>query len=112
MRVGVDVPIATRVDNASQVVYKSVGMAVDCDATEIEPGLYGIELNTDQSSIYSGEGRSGAGEPAEGLLPSLRSFRSSFTAVLRDGQSMDYAAATDPLSGEVLKIHVTMNVAR
>ena len=112
VRVGVDVPIATRVDNAPQVVYKSVGMAVDCEATEIEPGLFKLELNTDQSSIYSLDKPGAASETTTALLPSLHSFRASFTPILRDGQGAQYAMATDPLSGEQLRIDVALSIAK
>jgi hypothetical protein len=32
--------------------------------------------------------------------------------MLRDGQSTQYTAATDPVSGEVLKIDVTLTVVK
>ncbi len=32
--------------------------------------------------------------------------------VLRDGQSMQYASATDPISGEVMRIDVTLSLAK
>ena len=39
----------------------------------------------------------------------LRNFRSQTNVILRDGQSVQYVAATDPVSGELLKIDVTLN---
>ena len=45
-------------------------------------------------------------------VPVFRSFRSSFAMVLRDGQSMQYASATDPISGEVMRIDVTLSLAK
>jgi hypothetical protein len=32
--------------------------------------------------------------------------------ILRDGQTMQYASATDPVSGEVMKIDVTLSLAK
>ena len=45
-------------------------------------------------------------------VPSFRSFNSSFMAVLRDGQTMQYTSATDPVSGEVMKIDLTATVMK
>jgi len=44
--------------------------------------------------------------------PIFRSFNASFTAALRDGQSATIVAATDPLSGESVRIEVLVNVVR
>ena len=40
-------------------------------------------------------------------VPSFRNFNSAFTALLRDGQTMQYTSATDPVTGEVMKIDIT-----
>ena len=45
-------------------------------------------------------------------VPSFRNFNSAFTALLRDGQTMQYTSATDPVSGEVMKIDVTAAVMK
>ena len=45
-------------------------------------------------------------------VPAFRSFRSSFAMLLQDGQSMQYASATDPISGEVMKIDVMVSLAK
>ena len=45
-------------------------------------------------------------------IPSFRSFRASFAMVLRDGQTMQYASATDPISGEVMRIDVMLSLAK
>jgi hypothetical protein len=42
----------------------------------------------------------------------FRSFRASFVPLLRDGQTVQYTAATDPVSGEVVKIDVTVTVLK
>jgi hypothetical protein len=45
-------------------------------------------------------------------MPMFRSFNSSFQALLRDGQTTQYVSATDPVSGEVMKIDVTLNLLK
>jgi hypothetical protein len=45
-------------------------------------------------------------------VPAFRTFTSSFSVLLRDGQTAQHTAATDPVSGEVLRIDVTVNVLK
>jgi hypothetical protein len=45
-------------------------------------------------------------------VPMFRSFDSSFQVLLRDGQTTQYTTATDPVSGEMTKIDVTLNVLK
>ena len=45
-------------------------------------------------------------------MPAFRSFKSNFTVVLRDAQTTQYASAVDPVSGEVMKIDITLNVIK
>jgi hypothetical protein len=45
-------------------------------------------------------------------VPTFRSFRSSNVVVLKDGQSTEFAAATDKISGEVVKVDVTLTVVK
>jgi hypothetical protein len=46
------------------------------------------------------------------LPPRYQSFRSSNRLLLRDGQTVQYIAASDRASGEVVKLDVTMNVIK
>jgi hypothetical protein len=39
-------------------------------------------------------------------------FRSSVQLLMRDGQTVQSMMATDPVSGRVLKIDVTLNVVK
>ena len=40
----------------------------------------------------------------------FRSFDSDNTLVLRDGQTRQYVAAADPVSGETIRVDVTLTV--
>jgi hypothetical protein len=115
VRVGVDVPLFTKINDVPQVIFKTVGTGVDCMASEIEPGLYRLALNADQTSIYVPKGEPGAWSVPEGWLgqhPWARSLRASFVAALREGETAQQTTATDPLTGEVVKIDVTLSRSR
>jgi hypothetical protein len=45
-------------------------------------------------------------------MPSVRKFQSTFNLLLKDGQTATHTAATDPVSGEVLRIDVTLTVLK
>ena len=123
VRMGVDVPIAVTTGispesgklPATSYQYKNVGTNIDCWAEDRGAGLYVLNLGVENSSIYTAEGRS-SGNPAEfgttGDRPLFRSFNVTLTPVLRDGQTIQAVASTDPVSGEVVKIDVTLNVVK
>ena len=121
LRMGVEVPVAqTRITSdgkpgpVSSYSYRDVGTNIDCGATfdESRPGLFQLALTVSDSSLGIDAAKPGAGSPVVPDLPSFRNFNSSFTALLRDGQTMQYTSATDPVSGEVMKIDVTVNVMK
>jgi hypothetical protein len=123
LRMGIEVPVPVPLKDSSglSIQYKSVGTNIDCRAGAASPdGRFRLDLNVEQSSIYSApEDKERRGKPAPGTteagpagVPMFRTFRSTFNPILRDGQTVQYTAATDPVSGEVVKIDVTVNVVK
>ena len=121
LRMGVDVPVTQTVfqgpsdDKTSRPMssysYRSVGTNIDCSASfeEGTANLFQLALTVSDSSLgLDTQKRSGLTPD----VPSFRNFNSSFTALLRDGQTMQYTSATDPVSGEVMKIDVTAAVMK
>jgi hypothetical protein len=122
LRMGVQVPIPTTTFGAaasggvntipiSSYSMKNVGTNIDCSA---KPGVgkdtYLVLLAVEDSSVYTAPPQ---GQPQQASAPpSLRSFTSTFHILLRDGQTAQYTSATDPVSGEVLKIDATLNVLK
>ncbi len=129
LRMGIEVPVAVSMaKEIQQFQYKNVGTNVDCKAGQPEDGRYRLELNVEQTSIYSpadekvtpvGKDKDKQGKVSWGVTdtplsgaPLFRSFRATFVPLLRDGQTVQYTAATDPVSGEVVKIDVTVTVLK
>jgi hypothetical protein len=134
LRMGIEVPVPMPAGTSKEgsavfqsIQYKNVGTSIDCRAGGPAPdGRFRLELNVEQSSIYStvedkgrragggsGEGRApSAAEVGPGGVPMFRTFRATFVPMLRDGQTVQYTAATDPVSGEVVKIDVTVTVVK
>lgn len=109
MRMGVDTPIAMATVAGdgprppASIQYKNVGTNIDCTAFARSDGRYQLRMSIESSSALGGEGGA-AGAPL------FRRFDTSFDPVLRDGQSVQAIASTDPVTGEVVKIDVTLNV--
>jgi hypothetical protein len=121
MRMGVDTPVPTTFATtpegskpaSTSFQYRNVGTNIDCGASE-RNGLYQLVLSIENSSALSGVGsaaRIGTG-PDVSLVPLFRRFEASLDIVLRDGQTIQTVASTDPVSGEVVKIDVTLDVVK
>ena len=107
LRMGIEVPVT--VEEGTQQ-YRNVGTNVDCEAHDLGDGSFRVELSVEQSSMYpastSGSDRNEPGNPL------FRTFSSNFIVVLRDGESMELTSATDPVSGEVTKVSVSLEVLK
>lgn len=117
LRMGVEVPvpvtsIATTPAGAgaaptTSYQYRNVGANIDCRADSLEDGRFRLALTFEQSSLPP----SPEGKPTP-PLPLFRTFMSSVTLVLRDGQTTQYVAATDSVTGESTRIDATLTVAK
>ena len=96
--------------------YLDVGSNIDCQASRTPDGSFELRLSLDRSWV---EGDVAVPvektpQPISGQFPEpiIRQFRSDLNLVLRDGQTVESTFATDPLSGKVFKVEVTLNVAK
>ena len=116
LRMGLQVPVPTTTFGASSsegktipissYSLKDVGTSIDCRATPgVENGVYKVTLTVADTSVTTTK-------LGEQTMPSFRAFNSTVFILLRDGQTAQYASATDPVSGEVLKIDATLNVLK
>jgi hypothetical protein len=126
MRMGVDTPIPTTTTSSDTLKaltsyqYKNVGTNIDCIAFDRKDGLYQLSIGVENSSALALEkGPSGAVNPGGPRvdanptgIPLFRRFETNLDPLMRDGQSVQTVAATDPVTGEVVKIDVTMNVVK
>lgn len=119
LRMGAEVPVTQIVfpegdAKAAQhrsYSYRQVGTTIECSAQTLpsSPGVYEVVLKVEDSSIGVSE-KAGATKAIAENVPAFRNFSTSFSTLLRDGQSMQYLSATDPVTGEVTRIDVTLNV--
>ncbi len=91
--------------------YRSVGTSIVASANRIQDGRFELRLSIDDSSVYTSTENKQNG-PILGDTPVFRSFKTRNNLLLRDGQTREYTAATDRVSGEVVKVSVTLKVVK
>jgi hypothetical protein len=119
LRMGVRVPVPQTViksgEGASTPVmsynYQNIGTNIDCAARSVDAGLFELSMTVEDTSVFVPEKDGNVGTGVADV-PALRTFTSRFDLLLKDGQTGQHTAATDPVSGEVLRVDVTMNVLK
>jgi type II secretory pathway component GspD/PulD (secretin) len=124
LRMGGEVPVPTttftpKEDGKPATVlssygYRNIGTNMDVQCSRVEgtqsARQYRITLTIDENSIYPDELAPTTSKTTG--APAFRSFKSTNTFSLRDGQSVEYAAATDRLSGEVYRVTVKLTLVK
>ncbi len=119
LRMGTQIPVATTVtnDKADKIQsynYRDVGTNIDCSASSAPDGAFKLSITIQDSSVYYPDQSDPAVKSITAATgaPAFRSFNSSFVLLLRDGQSAQSTSATDPVSGQVVKLDATLNVQK
>jgi hypothetical protein len=117
LRMGSRVPVYTGKENGMQ--YLDVGSNIDCQATtHAQDGSFDLRLSLDRSWVEGDVSvpmeKGGSSQSSSGQFPEpvIRQFRSDLSLILRDGQTVESTFATDPLSGKVFKVEVTLSVLK
>ena len=122
LRMGGEVPLPTMsftVDGkpltgfptGGPVTYKAVGTNIDARGRILDGGRFEIWVSVQDDAIATPQGVA-AGSTSSATLPVIRSFRVSNNVVLKDGQTRQFTAAADRITGEVVKVDVTLRVAK
>lgn len=101
IRNGARIPVSIGKD---QLTYVDVGNNVDCSATQQEDGRFKLQLSLERSYVSP--------VPATPLNPIVRQFRIELNPVLKEGQSIESVVSTDPLSGHVYHVSVTLDLIK
>ena len=120
LRMGAKVPVMMvmtanlpkDVPQGGPIQYQDVGTDIDCYVWKAQDdGRYRLEITISDTSVYGDEPAANNNKPAPGN-PSFRSFRASDSMMLRDGQTSQFTTATDKVSGEIVKVDVTLTVVK
>jgi hypothetical protein len=95
---------------AGPVQYRDVGTSIDGGARPLDNDTFELYISVEETAIASLT--QGASAAPVGGPPVLRTFQASNTLVLRDGQTRQFTAASDRITGEVVRVDVTLRVAK
>ena len=70
-----------------------------------------VQVNIEDSSVFSPDAKR-QNVPMMPDVPAFRNCKGVNTLLLKDGQTRQYTVATDRVTGEVLKVDVTLRVLR
>ncbi len=114
-RMGAQVPYATTQGNDASKTpsysYRDVGVSIDVSGQAIvEPGLYKMDMNVTDSTLSSSNQIQGA--PTIAGVPIFRNFNTNGSLLLKDGQTGQLTTAADPITGETMRVDVTLTVVK
>jgi hypothetical protein len=118
VRMGSRVPVYVGKDGGMQ--YIDVGTNIDARGFAGEEGRFDLNLNLERSWV-EGEvavpverpgGQTTDSHAGQFREPVIRQFKTELVLTMKDAQTIQSTLATDPLSGKVLAINVTMNVVK
>jgi hypothetical protein len=117
VRMGLRVPIETSSNTGvKQFQYQDVGTNIDGRAEKADDGRFLLRLSVERSSVYlpGTEGKPAAvgGSEISSAQPIVQQFRTQVSLLIRDGQTVQSTVATDPVTGHVTKVDVTLNVIK
>ena len=89
--------------------YRDVGTNIDCLAKPLGDGRFSVYVSVGERSVVQPPATCNS---AASCAPVIRNFEAENTLVLRDGQTRQFTAAADRVTGEVVKVDVTLKVAK
>jgi hypothetical protein len=114
IRMGLRVPVETSPGPATQLQYMDLGTNIDGWSSAAESGRFALHLLLERSNAYS----EGTTKPSSGSFevtskqPVIQRFSTEVDLLLRDGQTIQSTLASDPISGRVSKVEVTLTVVK
>jgi len=96
------------VTGGGPVQYKDIGTFIDARGRwlDTQPATFEVWISVQEDAVATPQGASAQS------LPVIRTFRAANNLVLRDGQTRQFTAAADRITGEVVKVDVTLKVAK
>jgi len=119
IRDGLKVPVATggSASSPTQFQYMDMGADMDCGATSVDDGQFKVDLSVQRTLMFTPDELKPTVAVAKATVGPggntvVQSFSSRYDLLMRDGQTIEAATATNPLSGRVMKVSVTVNVEK
>ena len=88
--------------------YEEVVTQIDCSATPLPDGRFDVTVSVEDNGVATATQDAGGGT----TLPIFRSFRTKNNIALANGQTRQFTVASDRLTGETVRVDVTLKLAR
>lgn len=122
LRLGSRVPVRTQMftpppadgkptSPISSVNYENVGTNIDVGATAMEDGRFEVTITINESSVVT-DPQDLKTTPGGDSYPVFRSYLSTNTLFVKDGQTTQFTAASDRVTGEVVRVEVKLTVLK
>jgi len=85
--------------------YQDVGTNIDVSVRAADDDRYRVGVTISDSSVIDDKNQAR-------LAPSFRTFSLTNQVVLKDGQSTQFSTAPDKVTGEVVKVDVSLNIVK
>jgi hypothetical protein len=122
LNMGVRVPVASTASGNSTmplvgpVTYQNVGTVITFRAAPREGDRFHLDLTVSESSVLPDRtaGAEGApsGVPTQAGVPIFPTFTLTGALVLASGETAELGTATNPVTGQVTKVDVTLTVLK
>jgi hypothetical protein len=118
IRIGNRVPLYTGKENGLQ--YIDVGTNLDFRADRLDAMRFGVKVSLERSWVYGdvmipvdkSVDLQGGGSSGQFKEPVIGQYKTDVNLLVRDGQTIESTVATDPLSGRLMKIELTLMVVK
>jgi hypothetical protein len=128
IRMGVDVPVGTSTSNSTQttgaqgnspravettkseMTFRNVGTDIDTQVVRADETTFTVYVNIRDSAIFSAD----SSKPPTAITDptAFRTFNTSNTLPMKDGQTRLFGLATDKITGETMRIEVKLTVLK
>ena len=110
IRMGLRIPVHT--GGSGAMTYLDMGTNIDGRSERQEDGRFLLSLSVERSSAYSPQGNMPDTKAISADSPVIQQFRSQLNLLVRDGQTIQTTVSTDPVTGRVIKVDVTVNIVK
>lgn len=90
--------------------YENVGINIECSAAALANEGFDVQIEVNESSAVTDA--SELKTITGGDRPIFRSYQSTNTLFMRDGQTAQFTAATDRVTGEIVRVEVRLTVLK
>jgi hypothetical protein len=108
--VGAQVVITVSEKEATTMIFKNAGVTAEVSVATLADGRYRVDARYEESQRRRLESER-ANATVTGSNPILQVLKSESSVTLREGETVPFASAVDPVTGEVVRVDLTVAAA-